>query len=95
METAVQTQTVGAADRKAKEQSSLLRQLDPRQRRVFELLTGQGTATTVELATHLGLGPRTVVSLWHRVGEGGLLIMHDPSRKNRSFRLATAFEKEL
>jgi Fic family protein len=92
---AVRTQAVRAAGRRAKDQGSLLRQLDPRQRRVLELLAGQGTATTVELATHLGLSPRTVVSLCRAWVKGGFLIMHDPSRKNRSFRLAAAFEEEL
>ncbi|PCJ54602.1 MAG: cell filamentation protein Fic [Planctomycetota bacterium] len=93
--TAVQVQALDAANRGAKDLSFLLRQLDPRQRRVLELFKGQGTATTVELANHLGLSPRTVVTLCRAWVEEGFLTLHDPSRKNRSFRLAAAIEEGL
>lgn len=90
---AVQAQAEGAADPKARNQSPLLRQLDPRQRRLLELFQGQGTATTAEMATHLGLSPRTVVALCRRWVKNGFLVMHDPSRKNRAFRLAEDYER--
>lgn len=68
------------------------RLLDPRQRQLLALFKGQGTANTAEIAEHLGLSPRTVVALCRDWVGDGFLQMHDPSRKNRSFRLGTVFE---
>lgn len=93
--TAVRVQAVNAARRGSKDQSALIRQLDPRQRGVLGLFQSQGTATTAELATHLGLSPRTVTALCRSWVKEGFLALHDPSRKNRSYRLTQAFEDEL
>jgi cell filamentation protein, protein adenylyltransferase len=91
----VAAQAKNAASRGANDQSSLLRKLDPRQRRVLELFQGQGTATTVELAKALGLSPRTVVAHCRAWVSEGFLEFHDPSRKNRSYRLAPELESLL
>lgn len=88
----VRVQASQAAMRGAEDQSGLLRQLDPRQRQLLGLFKDQGTATTAQIAQHLGLSPRTVVALCRDWVRGGFLEMHDPSRKNRSFRLAQAYE---
>lgn len=42
---------------------NLLRELDPRQRRLLLLFNRQGSATSAEMAKHLKLSPRTVVDL--------------------------------
>jgi len=89
---AVRSQAVKSARRGAEDQSSLLRQLDPRQRRLLLLFRVQGTATTVEIAAHLGLSPRTIVALCRAWVSMGFLLPHDPSRKNRSYRLAPEYE---
>ena len=83
-----QRRGAGASDN----QSGLLRSLDPKQRRLLELFRDQGTATTAEMAAHLGLSPRTVTALCRDWLRNGFLNLHDPARKNRSYRLGDAFE---
>ena len=90
---AVRAQAVQAARRGAQDRSPLLRQLDPRQRRLLALFRGQGTATTEEIAAHLGLSPRTVVALCRAWLSSGFLSLHDPSRKNRSYQLGPDYER--
>lgn len=91
----VQGQAIKAAKRGAADQSKLIRRLDPRQRQVMGLFRKQGTATTAEIAKHLGLSPRTLATLCQVWVREGFLEMHNPSRKNRSYRLGTAFEEQV
>ena len=81
-----------AMRRGARDQSGLLRSLDPKQRRLLELFRDQSTATTAEMAAHLGLSPRTVTALCRDWLRNGFLKLHNPARKNRSYRLGDAFE---
>ena len=90
---AVRTQAAKAARRGAQDRSPLLRQLDPRQRRLLALFRRQGTATTGEIAAHLALSPRTVVTLCREWIASGFLALRDPSRKNRSYQLGIAYER--
>ena len=90
---AVRTQAVQAARRGAQDRSPLLRQLDPRQRRLLALFRRQGTATTGEIATHLALSPRTIVALCREWVAAGFLALRDPSRKNRSYQLGPDYER--
>jgi Fic family protein len=90
---AVRAQAARAAQRGASDQSPILRRLDPRERRLLEMFRGQGTASTHEIAAHLRLSPRTTVALCRQWVVKGLLLLHDPSRKNRSYRLAPAYER--
>ena len=92
---AVQAQAIRAAERGTTDQSKLLRKLDPRQRQVMSLFKTQGTATTADLAKHLGLKTPTVSSLCRAWVSDGFLELHDPSRKNRSYRLGAAFEEQV
>lgn len=89
---AVRMQAAKAVRRGAPDRSPLLRQLDPRRRRLLALFRRQGTATTGEIAAHLALSPRTVVALCREWLATGFLSLHDPSRKNRSYRLGSAYE---
>lgn len=91
--TAVRAQAVRAVHRHDRDVSPLLRQLDPRQRRVLELYRDRATATTAEIASHLELSPRTVSDLCRRWVAEGFLDRHDASRKRRSYRLAPAYER--
>lgn len=90
---AVRMQAARAVARDARDASPLLRQLDPRQRRVLELYRDQGAATTAEIAAHLGLSPRTVTRLARQWVAEGFLDHHDRSRKRRSYRLGPAYER--
>jgi len=49
-------------------------------------------ATGSEITAHLGLSPRTVVALGRVWPAGGFLVLHDPSRKNRSYRLTPEYK---
>lgn len=88
----VQIQARRASQRASRDQSALLRQLDPRQRQLLGLFQKQGSATSAEIASHLGLSTRTVPALCRNWIKEGFLILHDPSRKNRAYRLAKDFE---
>lgn len=92
---AVRTQAAEAAARGARDATPVLRRLDPRQRRLLELFRARGVVASAEIAEHLRLSPRTVTDLCRAWVAKGFLAMHDPSRKNRSYRLGTAFEDLL
>ncbi|MBV9852159.1 MAG: Fic family protein [Armatimonadetes bacterium] len=89
---AVRAQAARAARRGARDQSPLLRGLDPRRRRLLALFRGQGSATAGEMAAHLSLSRRTVVGLCRGWVAEGFLEVLDPSRKNRAYRLGPAYE---
>jgi len=84
---AIRAQAIQAARRGTSDHSPLLRQLDPRQRRILDLFRSQQTATTGEIAAHLGLSPRTILTLSHDWLLDGFLVLHNSSRKSRSYRL--------
>ncbi len=89
----VQTHAEQALLESATDQSTVLRELDPRARRLLELFNDRGAATTAEIAAHLGLRPRTVSGLCRSWVDGGLLEVADPSKKRRAYRLAPRFER--
>lgn len=89
---AVKSQAARAAQRTERDVSPLLRQLDPRQRAALTLFRRQRSATTEELAEHLGLGARTVLALCRRWIAEGFLELHDASKKSRSYRLTPRYE---
>ena len=70
---------------------NLLRELDPRQRRLLTLFNRQGSATSEEMAKHLKLSPRTIVDLCPQWAATGFLEIQNPSRKARSYRLAERY----
>jgi Fic/DOC family len=71
--------------------ANLLRELDPRQRRLLALFNRQGSATSEEMAKYLKLSPRTVVDLCRQWVDAGFLEVQNPSRKARSYRLAARY----
>jgi Fic family protein len=89
---AVRTQAARAASRGARDQSGVLRQLDPRQRTALDLFRQDGSATTAALAKALGLSERTMRPLCARWVRDGFLIVADPSRRSRRYRLAATYE---
>lgn len=88
----VRQQAEQAARSGRADQSPALRQLDPRQRLLLTLFRDQATATTNAIARALGLSPRSIRPLCRKWVEGGFLIIADPSRRNRLYRLAPDFE---
>lgn len=89
---AVRAQASKAAERQAHDRTPELRLLDPRERRLLELFRQHGTVTTAEIADHLALSHRTVVTLCRQWLDTGFLALHNPSRKNRSYRLGKSYE---
>jgi FixJ family two-component response regulator len=83
----VRQQATQAGTRQAEDQSDWLRKLDPRERQLVAFLKHEGTATTKQIAEQLGLSTRTVTALCRQWIESGLLELHDPSKKNRSYSL--------
>lgn len=90
---AVRVQAASAAKRGAPDESLRLRRLDPRQRRLMNLFQRQETATSAEMARHLGLSPRTVVALCRGWLADGFLVLHEASRKSRSYQLGPDYER--
>lgn len=76
-----------------RDDSAALRLLDPRARRLLELFRDHGIVTSAQIASHLGLSQRTVASLARGWVEDGLLEIHDPARRTRSYRLAPVYER--
>ncbi len=71
--------------------ANLLRELDPRQRRLLSLFKDQGSATSEEMANYLKMSQRTVVALARQWVASGFLEIQNPSRKTRSYRLAEKY----
>jgi Fic family protein len=84
----VRQQAMQAGSRQADDQSDWLSKLDPRERQLVAFLKHEKTASTKQIAEHLGLSPRTVTALSRQWIKKGLLELHNPSKKNRSYRLA-------
>lgn len=82
-----------AATSSATDDSAVLRRLEPRKRLLLELFHRTPAATTAQIATHLGLSPRTVSSLVPRWTEEGFLELADASRRSRSYRLTPPYER--
>jgi Fic family protein len=85
--------TEAATASSATDDSAVLRRLDPRRRLLLELFHRTPTATTAQMAAHLGLSPRTVNSLVPRWTEEGFLELADASRRSRSYRLTPPYDR--
>jgi Fic family protein len=81
-----------AATRSSPAQSELLRRLDLRQRQALTLFRDSAIVTTDQLSMHLKLGKRTVLQLCQHWLDSGFLVLHDPSRKARSYRCGPNYE---
>jgi Fic family protein len=89
--TKVRAAAARAEQRTAVDRSGLLRELDPRQRRLVELFEKQGSATSAEMAACLGMSPRTLVQLCRQWIASGFLEYQNAARKIRSYRLGARF----
>jgi Fic family protein len=89
-----------AAARDSKKQvktssASVLRDLDPRLRRLLPLFESQGSASVIDMAKHLKMSPRTLNDLVPKWVKEGFLDIQNPSRKARSYQLSKAILGEL
>jgi Fic family protein len=81
-----------AADRGMRDDSAALRRLDPRQRRALELFRRSVVITSRDVEGLFGVSQRTarnILSSW--VSDGFVLVV-DPARKSRSYRLSPDYE---
>lgn len=90
---AVQRQARVAAAQGGTDSSIVLRELDPRQRRILGLFRDSATSTNAEMATYLRLSQSTMARLSRSWVEEGFLVVANESRKARSYRLGASFER--
>lgn len=70
------------------DQTSLLRELDQRQKQALSLFLESRFVTTLEVATLLGVHRRTALNLCKQWVESGFLIQHGTANKTRRYELA-------
>jgi Fic family protein len=69
----------------------ILRELDPRQRRLLVLFKRHGSATSAEMAKHLKLSQRTLVGLCRQWVGSGFIEVQNAARKTRSYRVGERY----
>ncbi|WP_068045519.1 Fic family protein [Nocardia speluncae] len=87
------TDTVTTPTARHTDDAAVLRTLDPRQRRVLELFRTSVVITGPEIATHLGISPRTANLLAREWLEADFLEIEDPARRTRKYRLSPHYER--
>ena len=75
-----------------KDQSELIRKLDPKQRKVLELFQEFEVITASQIGELFGFKPRTSSQLCKAWVEGGFLLIVDPSNKGRKYSLAKRYK---
>jgi Fic family protein len=88
----VHAQARREAERGSKDQSKLIRELDPRQRKVLALFRKSRQITAKEIAELFGFQSRNAAIVCKRWEEAGFLEATDPSKKARRYQLAGAYE---
>lgn len=77
------------------DQSVLMRQLDPRQRKTLELFQQFETVTSRQIGELFGFKPRTSAALCAEWVKQSFLIVVDSSNKGRKYKLSTQYEALL
>ena len=80
-----------AADAGERGQSGLLRQLDPRQRKALELFLDSAAITSSHLEQLFGISQRTARNVLAAWVENGFIVVGDPARKTRTYRLSADY----
>jgi Fic family protein len=78
-----------------RDQSQLLRNLDPRQRKALALFKDAREVTAREIGALFHFQPRSAAALCQRWAEAGFLVIADPSKKARRYRLADPYEESV
>ena len=87
----VRDQAVREAERGGKDQSRLLRNLDPKQRRALILFQKSREITSKDIAELFGYRPRTAALLCQRWVGDGFLETTDPAKKSRRYKLSETY----
>lgn len=74
------------------DQSTLLRQLDPKQRKALQLFQAYQTVTSRQIGELFGFKPRTSAALCAEWVQNGFLTIMDPSNKGRTYGLSSKFQ---
>jgi Fic family protein len=81
-----------AADRGMRDDSAALRRLDPRQRRALELFRRSVVITSRDVEALFGVSQRTARNILSSWVSDGFVLVADPARKSRSYRLSPEYE---
>lgn len=73
--------------------SSLMRKLDPKQRKVLELFQEFEIVTSQQIGTLFGFQPRTSAQICKTWVTSGFLEIVDPSNRGRTYRLSKHYKK--
>jgi Fic family protein len=87
----VRDQAIREAKSGGRDQSKLLRSLDPRQRQVLTLFRKSQEITAKDVARLFGHKPRATALLCQRWVANGFLVITDPARKTRRYRLGDTY----
>jgi Fic family protein len=87
----VRDQALREAETGAKDQSKLLRNLDPKQRKALTLFRKSREIAARDIAGLFGYKPRTAALLCQRWVEKGFLETSDPSKKSRRYKLGNPY----
>ncbi|WP_165223257.1 Fic family protein [Aquisphaera insulae] len=82
-----------AADRDTKDASAALRRLDPRQRRALDLFRRSVVITSRDVEGLFGISQRMARNVLSSWVQSGFVIVVDPARKSRRYRLSPEYEK--
>lgn len=80
-----------ASEHGEKDYSDIIRQLDPKQRKVLTLFQKSETITSSQISTLLGFKPSTSSLLCKKWVEEGFLEIADASKKGRKYKLAKSY----
>lgn len=69
-----------------------LRQLDSRQKKALGLFQKSDAITAKNISKLFGIQPRTARVLCHKWVEAGFIVITDPAKKSRKYRLAKKYE---
>jgi Fic family protein len=81
-----------AADRGMRDDSAAMRRLDPRQRRALELFRRSVVIISREVEALFGVSQRTARNILSSWVSGGFVLVVDPARKSRRYRLSSEYE---
>jgi Fic family protein len=80
-----------ARDAGARDQSSALRQLDPRQRKALELFRNTAVINSRDVEALFGISQRASRNILSAWVEDGFVIVIDPAKKTRRYGLSAGF----
>ncbi len=87
----VVTQMIHSKNKGEQDHSALIRALDPKQRKAFELFQNYDVVTSHQIGELFGFQPRTSTALCKKWVQSGFLEIVDYSNKARKYRLAKPY----